>query len=246
MATIEPRKLKNNRTSYRVKWRTGGTRQGDWDGTTLSEFAEAKRYKGLVDSNGDHRPTDQQLRDCGFEYLLSEKTGVDDGDGSGRTMPTEEPPKVLLETYATRYVENLIRPNRETWITVRHLSSGCAPRLPGTVTCSRSRPGRLSRCPSDAANSNGMTVAEFPDSVAAVAIRHLSPTQAVLAGAFPSVARRRLQARPLGGQALAERPGRGRPVAPDARHRDAVALSERSTSRLSITRMASSMPDAEC
>ncbi|WP_432983327.1 tyrosine-type recombinase/integrase [Dactylosporangium sp. CA-233914] len=114
MASIEPRKLKSNRTSYRVKWRKGGTRDGKWDGETFPDLTEAKRFKGLVDANGDWYPSEDQLRDYRFEYLLPNSVSAEADSSSALSVALEQPADVLLQPHAVQYVENLIKPNRET------------------------------------------------------------------------------------------------------------------------------------
>ena len=57
-------------TRWRVKWRTGGTRDGTWDRETFGYLAEAKRFKALVDDNGYQRPTPEQLAGHGFAEIL--------------------------------------------------------------------------------------------------------------------------------------------------------------------------------
>lgn len=114
MASIEPRKLKNNRTSYRVKWRKGGTREGKWDGETFQDLTEARRFKGLVDANGDRYPSEQQLREYRFEYLLPNAGRSEVDSDSALVVALEQPADVLLEPHTVQYVENLIKPNRET------------------------------------------------------------------------------------------------------------------------------------
>ena len=52
MASIETRKTKNKVTRYRVKWRTGGTREGAWDGATFDAHADTKRFTALVEVHG--------------------------------------------------------------------------------------------------------------------------------------------------------------------------------------------------
>lgn len=56
MASIETRKTKGKITPYRGKRRTGGTRDGAWDGTTFDAHADAKRFKALVEVYGHRWP----------------------------------------------------------------------------------------------------------------------------------------------------------------------------------------------
>lgn len=57
MATIQPRKSKSGTiTTYRVLWRTGGRRDGAWDGETCDEWRIARKFKALVEAAGERRP----------------------------------------------------------------------------------------------------------------------------------------------------------------------------------------------
>ncbi|MFF4779380.1 tyrosine-type recombinase/integrase [Microtetraspora fusca] len=56
MASIEERISKAGTKSWRVAWREGGTRSGTRDGETCYDRRTAKRFKGLVEANGDRRP----------------------------------------------------------------------------------------------------------------------------------------------------------------------------------------------
>lgn len=110
MASIETRKTKDKITRYRVKWRTGGTRDGAWDGTTFDAYADAKRFKSLVEIHRHQWPAVDVLIANGFAYLVP----------GGAAMPTttpavEEPsPVVTFEAFAMEYVERLVKPNPET------------------------------------------------------------------------------------------------------------------------------------
>jgi integrase len=71
MASIEHRRTKDKKvTHFRVRWQEGGSRQGGWQGETFESVTEAKRFKGLVDTNLNRRPTYEQLVEYGFDYLL--------------------------------------------------------------------------------------------------------------------------------------------------------------------------------
>src|ERR687895_1443914 len=64
MASIEKRTSKVGRTiTWRVKWRTGGTRDGAWDGETCDDLKTARRFKALVEAAGEQRP-DGYPRGC--------------------------------------------------------------------------------------------------------------------------------------------------------------------------------------
>jgi hypothetical protein len=110
LASIETRKTKKDLTRFRVRWQEGGGRDGDWDGVTFEGHAEAKRFKGLVDANLNRRPSNEQLLEHGFDYLLpeswlrrSEPDAVVPHDGpdlGADAVPT------FLE-YALRYIDHL-------------------------------------------------------------------------------------------------------------------------------------------
>jgi integrase len=111
VASIETRKLKGGKvTRYRVKWRTGGTRDGAWDGTTFDAHAEAKQFKALVEVHSHQWPPAEVLIAQGFAYLVP----------GAVAMPTapivaEDPTAVVtFEEFALEYVERLVKPNPET------------------------------------------------------------------------------------------------------------------------------------
>lgn len=109
MASIETRRTKGKVTRYRVKWRTGGTRDGAWDGTTFDAYVEAKQFKALVEVHGHHWPSAEVLIANGFAYL------VPGGVATPVTPVVEEPsPVVTFEAFALEYLERLVKPNPET------------------------------------------------------------------------------------------------------------------------------------
>ena len=64
-------KLKGGKiTRYRVKWRTGGTRDGAWDGTTFDAHTDAKQFKALVEVHGHQWPPVEVLIAKGLAYLV--------------------------------------------------------------------------------------------------------------------------------------------------------------------------------
>ncbi|HZB31444.1 MAG TPA: hypothetical protein VE465_14885 [Streptosporangiaceae bacterium] len=56
MATIEKRSSRTGATTWRVKWRTGGRRDGAWDGESCEDFKTAKVFKAVVEAAGEVRP----------------------------------------------------------------------------------------------------------------------------------------------------------------------------------------------
>ena len=58
MATVDKRTTSKGRTSYRVRWREGGTRDGDWQSATFTRSGEAQRFKVLVEAAGHKWPTE--------------------------------------------------------------------------------------------------------------------------------------------------------------------------------------------
>ena len=109
MASIETRKTKDGKTtSYRVKWRTGGT--GAQDGATLYTHVDANRFKALVEVHRHQWPPVGVLIAEGFACLVP----------GGTAMPVapvaEEGPLavVTFEAFALEYVERLVKPDPET------------------------------------------------------------------------------------------------------------------------------------
>lgn len=116
MAYIEKRPSKNGKTTrYRVRWRTGGRRDGDWDGQTFDDQADAKRFHGLVEACRDQYPRAEQLIAHGFAELVSTP---DPASAPVAPQPAPEPEQapapITFEEYAREYVAGLIKPNRET------------------------------------------------------------------------------------------------------------------------------------
>ena len=75
MASIEKRTSKVGRTTtWRVRWRTGGAREGAWDGETCDDLTTARHFKALVEAAGGQRPDGQPS--CGsaatFRTLVAE------------------------------------------------------------------------------------------------------------------------------------------------------------------------------
>ena len=110
MPPTEAGKPRNGRvTRYRVKWRTGGSRSGNWDGRTFDSHAEAKTFKALIDAYGQVMPPDDVLVARGFGYLAATVQVVHAGDAA-----EQAPPAITFEEYARGYIDRLVRPNRET------------------------------------------------------------------------------------------------------------------------------------
>jgi integrase len=102
VASIERRPSKDGKVvKFRVKWRTGGN--GPWDGEQFDNHTDAKRFKALVNVNGQHRPPVEQLREHGFGYLAP----------AAPAAPEPEP-SVTLRAYALGWLETLTKPSRET------------------------------------------------------------------------------------------------------------------------------------
>ena len=111
MASIETRKLKDGKTTrYRVKWRTGGSRDGAQDGATVDGLTDAKRFKSLVEAYDHDWPPVDVLISKGFVYLVPAGSVGPDVASSVE----EEEPAVTLGAYALDFVERLEKPNPET------------------------------------------------------------------------------------------------------------------------------------
>lgn len=59
-------------TTYRVRWREGGTRTGRPDVETFGDLEEARRFRDLVELCGKTMPTRDMLVAHGFAYLVAE------------------------------------------------------------------------------------------------------------------------------------------------------------------------------
>lgn len=104
MASIENRRTKNKITRYRVKWRTGGTREGAQDGATFDAHSDAKRFKALVEAHGHQWPPAEVLLAQGFAHLAL-------GTIVMLAAPVENdiPVTATFESFAIEYVERLRR-----------------------------------------------------------------------------------------------------------------------------------------
>ncbi|MEU8333371.1 tyrosine-type recombinase/integrase [Micromonospora sp. NPDC048839] len=104
MAQIEKRPTKDGKTTrWRVKWRDGGGRDGDWDGETFDYQADAKSFKALVDACGNRRPSPERLVEHGFGYLVP-----------GSAPAPEAPAVMTFRAYALAWLETLTKPSVET------------------------------------------------------------------------------------------------------------------------------------
>jgi integrase len=127
VASIERRTTKSGALRFKVRWREGGRREGDWDGETFDDNVEAKRFKALVDANRNRRPSVGELLRHDFAYLLPE--GLPTSELQARPAvvavaktphgdPSEdsavEQPIVTFRQFACDYIDRLVRPHRET------------------------------------------------------------------------------------------------------------------------------------
>ncbi|MFG3602547.1 phage integrase central domain-containing protein [Micromonospora chersina] len=90
-----------------MKWRTGGGPDGQWNVETFDFQVDAKRFKALVDANGNQRPTPEQLVEHGFAELLP--AGV-------AAAPSPEPAGQVLtfRAFAEEWLGQLVKPHPET------------------------------------------------------------------------------------------------------------------------------------
>lgn len=94
-----------------MKWRTGGTRAGEWDGRTFDAHADAKRFKALVEVYGHVMPADEVLVAQGFGYLAASARVVFARDDNDVVPP---PAITFFEEYARDYISKLVKPNPKT------------------------------------------------------------------------------------------------------------------------------------
>jgi hypothetical protein len=92
-----------------VKWRTGGTRDGAWDGATFDAHTNAKQFKALVEVHGHQWPPADVLIAKGFAYFVPGAVAV-----PVASTIAEPPAVVTFEAFALEYVERLVKPNPET------------------------------------------------------------------------------------------------------------------------------------
>ncbi|WP_089006363.1 hypothetical protein [Micromonospora viridifaciens] len=104
MATVEKRQYEGGKvTRWRVKWRDGGRRDGEWDGEQFDYQADAKRFKALMDANGN-RPSPEQLVEHRFGHLVA----------APAVAPVDEPAAVTFRQYALSWLDTLVKPSVET------------------------------------------------------------------------------------------------------------------------------------
>jgi hypothetical protein len=111
VASIQQRTTKRDGTHLRVRWQEGGRRDGRWDSETFFSSADAKRFKSLVDINGNRRPDVAQLREYGFEGLIPHPpnqvvVAVESASAviSGGTAPSAVP---TFTECAAEYIDDL-------------------------------------------------------------------------------------------------------------------------------------------
>jgi integrase len=56
MASLEIRKRRDQSVCYRVRWRTGGTREGSWNSESFEDERAAQRFQLDVEEAGEHWP----------------------------------------------------------------------------------------------------------------------------------------------------------------------------------------------
>lgn len=121
MATIQKRLLQGGKvTRYRVVWREGGGSDGKQIPITFDNHTDAKRFKGLVDANGNCFPSADELTVHGFAVLIpkraqygldeaAEPAPVPDPAHAEATSPAEDARE--MPTFA-EYAEKLIAKKR--------------------------------------------------------------------------------------------------------------------------------------
>ena len=115
VASIETRRSKNGKvTTYRVKWRTGGGRDGGWDGRTLDSLGEAKILKSLVDAYDQQWPPADVLIERGLGFLVEAALPPLPAAAVQEPPPVLGPLPVTFREFAVRYVDGLVKPNPET------------------------------------------------------------------------------------------------------------------------------------
>jgi hypothetical protein len=93
MASIEKRMSKNGRTiTWRVKWRTGGARDGAGDTETCDDLKTARRFKALVDAAGEQRPAGYP-KGCRGKRLAAETEPESEPAEQTDLRPPQEQPR---------------------------------------------------------------------------------------------------------------------------------------------------------
>jgi integrase len=110
MASIEKRPTKRGKVHWRVRWRTGGGRDGEWDGETFKDDNQAIRFRALVDLSGQEYPPPEMLKAHGFEFLIPAGSPVRHERYAQEGV--SEP--VLIEPYARKYVSKLRKASQES------------------------------------------------------------------------------------------------------------------------------------
>jgi integrase len=101
MATIEKRTSRSGAVTWRVKWRSGGRRDGAWDGETCDDLKTARSFRALVEAAGEQRPPGY-LPGCRGQQTAFTQNGVpavkpgEHRPGSGG--PHRQTTEALLQT----------------------------------------------------------------------------------------------------------------------------------------------------
>jgi integrase len=110
MASIEPRKGKKSRTSYRVVWNVDGCRENGRDSETCDTYAVAKTFKNLVELAGENRPEGYPKRCRGIG--IHDRLAAERPDAPSQSGNAESAAPTLGEVFA-RYVGQPNHPAEE-------------------------------------------------------------------------------------------------------------------------------------
>jgi integrase len=97
MAAIKRRKRSDGTVAFRVVWRTGGTRDGDWQSETLYTARDAEHFRADVEAAGEQWP-DGWVKGVGYLPRLANR----------------DRPPTPFKDFATAYVEELTGIEAET------------------------------------------------------------------------------------------------------------------------------------
>jgi hypothetical protein len=115
MASIEKRTSQDGKTTtWRVKWRTGGTREGRWDGETCDELKVARHFRALVEAAGEWRP-EGYPKGCRGHQIAA------DSDLAMTAQPVREPASRTFSQVVEEYLGQLKKPERRQIADYRRL-----------------------------------------------------------------------------------------------------------------------------
>lgn len=113
MASIKSTTRKDGSVAHRVVWRTGGARDGAWDGQTFASLKKAQQFKAHVEAAGHQLPAGW-IRGLGYVQQLAEPASATSTLVDSAPVPCETAapaalaaPEDLLADFGIAHIEQL-------------------------------------------------------------------------------------------------------------------------------------------